>query len=134
MGLIESGSRQRAGAVRSRQPSSAWALALTSLATFMVALDALVVITALPTIQHDLNASVSTLQWTINAYGITWAAGIVTAAALGDLFGRRRTFIIGVVLFSAASAACALAPTMGVLITARAVQGLGAAIDPAAAA
>ena len=67
-----------------RRPSTGWTLALTSLATFMVALDALVVITALPSIQHDLHASVSTLQWTINAYGLTWAAGIITAAALGD--------------------------------------------------
>jgi EmrB/QacA subfamily drug resistance transporter len=108
--------------------SSRWALALTPIAFFMVALDALVVITALPAIQHDLGASMSTLEWTVNAYSLAFAAGIITAAALGDQFGRRRLFIIGLLLFSAASAACALAPTATLLIAARVVQGLGAAI------
>jgi EmrB/QacA subfamily drug resistance transporter len=129
MGLTESaGRKQAAVAPPARRPSAGWTLALTSLATFMVALDALVVITALPSIQHDLHASVSTLQWTINAYGIAWASGIVTAAALGDIFGRKRVFLSGVALFTLASAVCAIAPTMGVLIAARAVQGLGAAV------
>jgi EmrB/QacA subfamily drug resistance transporter len=111
-----------------RRPSTGWTLALTSLATFMVALDALVVITALPSIQHDLHASVTTLQWTINAYGLTWAAGIITAAALGDLFGRLRVFLTGIALFTVASMVCALSTDMTMLIAARAVQGLGAAV------
>jgi len=108
--------------------SSRWALALTSIAFFMVALDALVVITALPAIHRELGASLTTLEWTVNAYSLAFAAGIITAAALGDQFGRRRVFAIGLVLFSAASAACALAPTAPLLIAARVVQGAGAAI------
>src|SRR5712692_9643784 len=95
-----------------------WTLALTSVAFFMVALDALVVITALPAIQRDLGAGLSTLEWTINAYSLAFAAGIITAAALGDQFGRRRVFALGLLLFSAASAACALAPSADLLIAA----------------
>jgi EmrB/QacA subfamily drug resistance transporter len=106
----------------------AWVTVLTSAAYFMVVLDALVVITALPRMQRDLHVGLSSLQWTVNAYGIAFAAGIITAAALGDRFGRRRVFAGGVVLFSAASAACALAPTAPELIAARTVQGLGAAV------
>ena len=105
-----------------------WTLALTSVTAFMTALDALVVITALPSMQHDLGASISTLQWTVNAYTLAFAAGIVTAAALGDRYGRRRVFAIGLALFTASSAACALAPDPGLLIAARTIQGLGAAI------
>jgi EmrB/QacA subfamily drug resistance transporter len=108
--------------------SSRWALALTPVAFFMVALDALVVITALPAIQRGLGGGLSTLEWTVNAYSLAFAAGIITAAALGDQFGRRRLFVAGLVLFSAASAACALAPTVEILIAARVVQGLGGAI------
>jgi len=107
--------------------SSRWTLALTSLAFFMVALDALVVTTALPAIQRDLHLSVSALEWTVNAYGLTYAAGIVSAAALGDRLGRRRIFVAGLALFSLASAACAVAPSEGSLLAARAVQGIGAA-------
>ena len=106
---------------------SRWTLGLTSLAFFMVALDALVVTTALPAIGHDLHVGVSTLEWTVNAYGLTYAAGIVTAAGLGDHLGRRRVFAFGLALFTVASAACALAPTAGLLLAARAVQGIGAA-------
>jgi EmrB/QacA subfamily drug resistance transporter len=105
-----------------------WVVGLTSTAYFMVALDALVVITALPRMQRDLHVGLSSLQWTINAYGIAFAAGIITAAALGDRFGRRRVFNSGLVLFTLASAACALAPNAGGLIAARAVQGLGGAV------
>ena len=105
-----------------------WTLLLTSVSGFMVALDALVVVTALPSMQRDLHAGVSTLEWTVNAYTLAFAAGIVTAAALGDRFGRRRVFAIGMALFTASSAACALAPTSGGLIVARTIQGLGAAI------
>jgi len=104
-----------------------WTLALTALAGFMVALDTMVVIAALPAIHRDLHATVATLEWTVNAYTLTFAAGIVTAAALGDRLGRRLVFVLGLLLFSAASAACALAPTAGLLIASRAIQGLGAA-------
>src|ERR671930_438048 len=107
---------------------AAWTLALTSVAFFMVALDALVVVTALPAIHHDLGGSLSTLEWSVNAYLLVFAAGIVTAAALGDRLGRRLVYVAGLVLFTAASAACALAPGTAFLIAARAVQGLGAAI------
>jgi len=105
-----------------------WALALTSVAFFMVVLDSLVVITALPTIHRDLGAGLSTLEWTVNAYSLTAAAGIITAAALGDRLGRRRVFAAGLLLFAAASAACALAPSVAFLVAARAVQGVGAAM------
>src|SRR5438128_12013486 len=105
-----------------------WTLVLTSLAFFMVALDTLVVVTALPAIQRDLHANLSLLEWTINAFTLAFSAGVITAAALGDRFGRRRVFAIGLGLFTLASAACALAPTTGLLIAARAVQGLGAAM------
>ena len=105
-----------------------WTLALTSMAFFMVALDGLVVVTALPAIHRDLRASLDSLQWTVNAYSLAWAAGITTAAALGDRYGRRRGFAIGLTLFSAASAACALAPNVQVLVAARVAQGIGAAL------
>jgi EmrB/QacA subfamily drug resistance transporter len=105
-----------------------WALALTSVAFFMTALDALVVVTALPAIHAVLGGSVSTLEWTVNAYTLPFAAGIITAAALGDRLGRRRMYVTGLLTFTIASAACALAPDTGALIAARAVQGLGAAL------
>src|SRR5258706_5897126 len=115
-------------AAQVHRSSRGWALALTPVAFFMVTLDALVVITALPSIHRDLGASLSSLEWTVNAYTLAYAAGIITAAALGDRFGRRRLFTIGLVLFSAASAGCALAPTAALLIAARVIQGVGAAI------
>lgn len=105
-----------------------WALVLTSVAFFMTALDALVVVTALPAIHAGLGGSVATLEWTVNAYTLPFAAGIITAAALGDRLGRRRMYVTGLVIFTIASAACALAPDTGALIAARAVQGLGAAL------
>src|SRR5215472_13160282 len=115
------------------QPSSRsarwWALALTPSALLMVTLDALVVITALPAIHRDLGTGLSTLEWTVNASTLAYAAGIIPAAALGDRVGRRRLFTLGLVLFSAASAAGALAPTVAVLISFRVIQGLGAAIS-----
>jgi EmrB/QacA subfamily drug resistance transporter len=104
-----------------------WVLGLTSTAYFMVVLDALVVTTALPRMQRDLHANLASLQWTVNSYGIAFAAGIITAAALGDRFGRRRVFNLGLALFTLASAACALAPNATDLIVARTIQGLGAA-------
>jgi EmrB/QacA subfamily drug resistance transporter len=105
-----------------------WVVGLTSAAYFMVVLDALVVTIALPRMQRDLHVGLSSLQWTVTAYGIAFAAGIITAAALGDRFGRRLVFNCGLALFTLASAACALAPTVGELIAARTVQGLGAAV------
>src|ERR1700749_3383811 len=110
------------------RPRLGWVLGLTSTAYFMVVLDSVVVITALPRMQHDLHVSLSSLQWTLNAYGIAFAAGIITAAALGDRFGRRKLFNIGLALFTVASVACALAPNLSVLIVARTVQGLGGAV------
>jgi EmrB/QacA subfamily drug resistance transporter len=105
-----------------------WVMALTSTAYFMVVLDSVVVITALPRMQRDLHVSLASLQWTLNAYGIAFAAGIITAAALGDRFGRRKLFTIGLALFTAASVACAQAPNLSELIVARTLQGLGGAI------
>jgi len=102
-------------------------LALTSISYFMVALDALVVVTALPAIHHSIGGSIATLEWAVNAYALTFAAGIITAAALGDRLGRRRVYVAGLILFTVTSAACAVAPNSGLLITARALQGLGAA-------
>src|SRR5260370_31454389 len=94
----------------------------------MVTLDVLVVVNALPSIHRDLGGSVGTVQWTVNAYNTTFAAGIITAAALGDRLGRRRLYVAGITLFAAASAACALAPDTAALIVFPAVQGIGAAI------
>jgi EmrB/QacA subfamily drug resistance transporter len=116
---------------KTRSPSKRhlrWVLGLTSTAYFMVVLDALVVITALPQMQRDLHADLASLQWTVNSYGIAFAAGIITAAALGDRFGRRRVFNLGLALFTLSSAACALAPGTSELIVARTAQGLGAAV------
>lgn len=110
----------------SRRP--AWSLAIVSVALFMVVLDNLVVTTALPSIRADLGATIESLQWTVNAYTLTYAVLLLTGAALGDRFGRRRMFLYGLGLFTLASAAAALAPTTGALIAARAVQGVGAAV------
>src|SRR5215212_8192146 len=98
-----------------------WVLGLAAVASFMVALDTLVVSTALTTIRLDLKASVEQLEWTVNAYNLSFAVLLMPASALGDRFGRRR-------LFSLASAACALAPDAGTLIAARTIQGVGAAV------
>ncbi len=110
------------------KPRLGWVVGLTSTAYFMVVLDAVVVVTALPRMQRDLHVGVSSLQWTVTAYGIAFAAGIITAAALGDRFGRRLVFNCGLALFTLASAVCALAPNMAELVAARTVQGLGAAV------
>jgi EmrB/QacA subfamily drug resistance transporter len=109
-------------------PNRNWILALTSIASLMVALDTLVVSTALTTIRLDLDASIEELEWTVNAYNLTLAVFLLPAAALGDRFGRRLMFAAGLALFVATSAACALAPGVGWLIGARAVQGVGAAL------
>jgi EmrB/QacA subfamily drug resistance transporter len=102
-------------------------LVLASTAYFMVILDTGALFTALPRMQRDLHANLASLQWTVNSYGIAFAAGIITAAALGDRFGRRRVFNLGLTLFTLSSAACALAPNTAELTVARTVQGLGAA-------
>jgi EmrB/QacA subfamily drug resistance transporter len=105
-----------------------WVLVLTSIASLMVALDVTVVSTALSTMRLHLHASIDELEWTINAYGLSFAVLLLTGSALGDRFGRRRLLVAGLALFIAASAACALATDVGFLIAARAVQGAGAAI------
>jgi EmrB/QacA subfamily drug resistance transporter len=108
--------------------ATAWVVALTAIGSVMAALDTLVVSTALSTIRLDLGASVEQLEWTVNAYNLSFAVLLITAAALGDRYGRRAFYAIGLGLFAAASAACALAPNVGFLIAARAVQGAGAAL------
>jgi EmrB/QacA subfamily drug resistance transporter len=103
-------------------------VALTGIGSLMAALDTLVVSTALTTIRTDLGASVGQLEWTVKAYNLSFAVLLITAAALGDRFGRRRLYAVGLTLFAAASAVCALAPDVGWLIAARAVQGAGSAL------
>ncbi|WP_165984449.1 MFS transporter [Streptomyces sp. YIM 98790] len=110
------------------RPSVAWTLLLTSTATFMAALDNLVVTTALPVIRTDLGGSLTDLEWIVNGYVLPFACLLLLAAALGDRFGRRRVFTGGVVLFTAASAAAALSGSTGMLIASRAAQGAGAAV------
>jgi EmrB/QacA subfamily drug resistance transporter len=119
---LDQGGRHRS------QRRQAWAVALTGLGSLMAALDTLVVATALPTIRTDLGASVEQLEWTVNAYNLSFAVLLMTGAALGDRFGRRRLYAVGLAVFALASAACALAPSAGALIAARAVQGAGAAL------
>ncbi|MFD9125360.1 MFS transporter [Kitasatospora sp. NPDC059571] len=110
------------------RPRQTWTLVLASLGLFMVALDTLVVTTALPVLRADLGAKLTDLEWTVNAYNLSFACLLLTGAALGDRFGRRRMFAIGLLGFSAASAAAALSSSVGALIAARAVQGGFAAI------
>ncbi|MGA2009110.1 MAG: MFS transporter [Solirubrobacteraceae bacterium] len=105
-----------------------WTLAIVSIGLFMVVLDNLVVTVALPSIHRALGASIQSLEWTVNAYTLSYAVLILTGAALGDRFGRKRMFIAGLTLFTVSSAAAALAPSIGALIVARATQGTGAAI------
>src|ERR1035441_10804561 len=107
---------------------TAWTFAVTSAALFMASLDNLVVTTALPSIRDHLHASLEGLQWTVNAYTLTFAVLLLTGAALGERYGRRRMFVAGLGLFTAGSAAAALAPGIGWLVAARALQGVGAAI------
>ncbi|MGW0419261.1 MFS transporter [Streptomyces sp. NPDC003015] len=111
-----------------RRGGAVWALVITSVAGFMAALDNLVVTTALPSIREDLGGALHDLEWTVSAYTLTFAVLLMTGAALGDRFGRRRLFLVGLTIFTGASAAAALAPGIDSLIAARAVQGVGAAI------
>jgi EmrB/QacA subfamily drug resistance transporter len=105
-----------------------WVLGVTALASFMMALDALVVTTAFATIRSEFSASVETLQWTVNAYNLTFAVLLLTGAALGDRFGRRAMFAAGILLFAVASVACALSRNVESLVVARSAQGAGAAL------
>jgi EmrB/QacA subfamily drug resistance transporter len=112
----------------SPKTATRWVLVLTGVGSLMAALDTLVVSTALSTIRLDLGASIEALEWTVNAYNLSFAVLLMTGAALGDRFGRRNLYAAGLALFAAASAACALSPNVGALIAARAVQGAGAAL------
>src|SRR5665213_3147639 len=114
-----------AGLARSK---AVWAVVITGLALFMASLDNLVVSTALPVIRVNLHAGLSGLEWTVNADMLTFAVLLLSAAAVGERIGRRRTFIIGIAVFTLASAAAALAPSIGVLVAARALQGAGGAM------
>src|ERR671938_120408 len=105
------------------RPSPRWTFAIVSVALFRVVLDTLVVTTARPSIRADLGATIQSLEWTVNAYTLSYAVLLLTGAALGDRFGRRRMFVVGLTIFTAASAADALAPTIDALVAARAVQG-----------
>jgi EmrB/QacA subfamily drug resistance transporter len=111
-----------------RRNSPGWTLAIVSIALFMTALDNLVVGVALPSIRADFGGSLEALQWTVNGYTLAFAVFLLTGAALGDRFGRKRMFTIGLGLFTFSSALAALSPSIEVLIATRALQGLGAAI------
>ena len=117
-----------AGAVRLNQPAGRWVLLATVLGSSMAFLDATVVNVALPTIGRHLGASLGGLQWTVTAYTLTLAGLILLGGALGDRLGRRRIFIVGVGWFALASALCGLAPSIGLLIAARTLQGIGGAL------
>src|ERR1700734_3033310 len=117
-----------AGRLLQSPRNTRWVLAITSLALFMTTLDNLVVTMALPAIRRSLHGSIQSLEWTVNAYTLTFAVLLLTGAALGDRLGRRRMFAAGLTLFVVASVACALAGNIGALIAARAVQGAGAAL------
>src|SRR3954454_20566008 len=104
-----------------------WTLAAMCFALFMIMLDNTVVNVALPSIQRDLDASISSLEWTINAYTLTFAVLLVTGGRLGDILGRRRMFLFGVVVFAVSSAAIGLSPDQAWLVGGRAAQGIGAA-------
>jgi EmrB/QacA subfamily drug resistance transporter len=110
------------------QPHKVWTIVLASLGVFMTALDTLVVTTSLPVLRVDLHASLASLEWTVNAYNLAFACFLLTGAALGDRFGRRRMYALGLFVFTAASAAAAVSPNAAALVGARAVQGAGAAI------
>ncbi len=110
------------------RPRAGWTLAIVSIALFMTSLDNLVVGVALPSIRTELGGSLESLEWTVNAYTLAFAVFLISGAALGDRFGRKRVFALGLTLFTASSAAAALAPSIDALIAARALQGLGAAM------
>lgn len=127
-GIPEAGGDGGAEAAPRSTPAQRWALFLATVASFVVALDLLIVTTALNSMRRDLGASISTLQWTLTAYSLTFAVLLLTGAALGDRFGRRRMFAAGLALFVAGSVAAAVSNGVGMLIAARAVEGAGAAV------
>src|SRR3974390_1917890 len=104
-----------------------WTLLAVSFGLFMIMLDNTVVNVALPTMQTDLHVSTSRLEWVVVAYALTFGALLITGGKLGDLYGRRRLFVIGLLIFTLSSLACGLATSAGFLIGARAAQGAGAA-------
>jgi MFS family permease len=111
-------------------PAGRWVVLATVLGSGVASLDATVVNVALPAIGEDLDTGLTGLQWTINAYTLTLAGFLLLGGALGDHFGRRRIFVIGVIWFAIASLLCAMAPTSEMLIAARALQGVGGARPP----
>jgi EmrB/QacA subfamily drug resistance transporter len=119
---------QAAGSIRLAEPRGRWVLAATVLGSSMALLDATVVNVALPTIGRDLHTTLAGLQWTVTAYTLTLAGLILLGGSLGDRLGRRRIFLTGVIWFALASALCGVSPTIGVLIAARALQGIGGAL------
>jgi len=127
-GRIGGGSASGATVAGPRRSRNGWTLVLAGLGAFMAALDVVVVATALPTLQTQLGASLADLEWTINAYNLVFGGLMLTGAALGDRFGRRRMYVLGLLVFVLGSAMAALSPGTGTLIAARVVQGAGAAM------
>ena len=127
-GRIGGGPASGATGVAPGRSRNGWTLVLAGLGAFMAALDVVVVATALPTLQTHLGASLADLEWTINAYNLVFGCLMLTGAALGDRFGRRRMYVLGLVVFVLGSAMAALSPGTGTLIAARVVQGAGAAM------
>src|SRR3954468_5289721 len=117
-----------AAVLRYHSPAGRWVVAATVLGSGIATLDGTVVGIALPAIGRDFDVGVASLQWVVNAYTLTLAGLLLLGGALGDRFGRRRVFIVGTVWFAAASLLCGLAPSAGVLVVARALQGVGAAL------
>src|SRR5918911_3456625 len=104
-----------------------WTLGAVAFGLFMIMLDNTIVNVALPSIQRDLDIGISELEWVFNGYALTFGVLMLTGGKLADLLGRRRIFIVGLAIFTAASLACGLAGSAGMLIGARALQGIGAA-------
>lgn len=119
---------QQEPALRSGEPRGRWVVLVTVLGSGMAFLDATVVNVALPAIGRDLGSDLAGLQWTVNGYTLTLAAFILLGGSVGDRFGRRRVFVVGVVWFAAASMLCGLAPSLPLLVAARALQGIGGAL------
>jgi|GEM_PF-50937 len=127
-GVASSGTPASGEETRRARSRAVWAVVITGMALFMASLDNLVVSTALPVIREHLHAGLSGLEWTVNAYTLTFAVLLLSAAATGERFGRRRIFVVGIATFTAASALAGLAPSIGVLVIARALQGAGGAM------
>ncbi len=125
---VQPSDRDPAGSRDRSRSRAVWAVVITGMALFMASLDNLVVSTALPVIRDHLHAGLSGLEWTVNAYTLSFAVLLISAAAMGERFGRRRVFVLGIAVFTAASAVAALAPSIEVLVLARAIQGAGGAM------